>query len=232
VRALALALVWLLWLCACRPKVGDACRAADVTCGDDGKSAIACVSGRLASVVCGGPRGCAKGSCDQSRAEIGDACVEGATACASDAIRSLKCESGRFVLGERCGGAAGCVVGQAGIACDTSAGAPGDPCRDAGKLACAPDGKAIVRCDGTRFVATTTCRGPSGCAPRADGAGRESPFACDDSLAEAGDACDLAAQIACSVDRKVELRCADGKFAVARVCRTPCEVRGDDLFCD
>lgn len=225
-RASALrALIALLFVSACTPKLGDACKPSDVRCAADGKSAIACVAGRLANVTCGGPRGCATGACDQSRAEIGDACVEGATACASDAVRSLRCEAGKFALAETCGGKAGCVVAPSGIACDASAGAPGDPCREAGKVACASDGKSIVRCDGARFVATTTCHGPSGCAMRAGPK-------CDDSLAEAGDPCDLDAQIACSVDRKVELRCAGGKFTVARVCHAPCEVRADDLFCD
>jgi len=212
-----------LTLLACKAKIGDACSSREITCEDRG-AALACVGGKVARVTCGGRAGCS-GACDQSVARAGDPCI-GGEACASDAIERLRCEDGRFVSAGRCGGPAGCVVASGAIACDTSRGDVGDPCREPDAVSCARDGKAALVCTGGRLAAKTTCRGPRGCAIE------NGKLACDDTIAEADDACDLEGQAACSVDGAAELRCVRGKFSRARVCRKPCKANDAEVLCD
>jgi hypothetical protein len=215
---------------ACRAKVGDTCAKGDVTCDDDRAGALACVEGHLARVACGGRAACSTGtraSCDQTIARMGDACV-GGEACAVDAVELLRCDGGRFVSAGRCGGPAGCVVERGAIACDTSRGEAGDPCRDRDEVTCARDAKSALACTAGRLTTRTTCRGPRGCA--IDDARK---LRCDDSIAEPDDACDLDGQAACSSDGTAELRCVAGKFARVRVCRRPpCKATASEILCD
>lgn len=216
----------LLFSSTCKPKVGDTCAVADVTC-EDQANALACVGGRRARVACGGRTGCADAKCDQTIARAGEACVRG-DACAPDAIDRLRCENGRFLAAERCGGPAGCVVEKGAIACDTSRGEAGDPCRADAAPACARDAKSVVVCAAAHLAVRTTCRGPRGCVIDAMGALR-----CDDSIADVDDTCDLEGQAACSSDGTAELRCVAGKFTRARICRRPpCKASDADVTCD
>lgn len=213
------------FVAACKPRAGDRCGVADVTCDDDGRGALACVGGVRARVACDGRAGC-RATCDQSIARAGDACV-GGEACTPDAQEHLRCESGRFVSVGRCGGPAGCVVERGSIACDTSRGEAGDPCREAGARACARDARAVLECRDGRLAMRATCRGPRGCVEQP-----KTP-ACDDTLAEPGDACEPEGQAACSSDGASELRCMRGAFARVRICRhPPCKAGDDEVLCD
>jgi hypothetical protein len=137
------------------------------------------------------------------------------------------CRDGRFALWRRCRGPRACVVGAApassdaratdagatqpasegadarSVRCDTSAGAPGDPCERRGSYACSTDGKTMLVCTGTSLAAASSCRGPNGC--RIDIA--TSKVDCDDTVAEVGDPCDEARRITCATDHKAELVC-------------------------
>jgi hypothetical protein len=87
----------------------------------------------------------------------------------------------------------------------------------------------MLTCDGNVLALASSCRGPGGC--RVDRDARK--VDCDDSTALDGDPCDQAKRIACSVDRKSELVCADGKYDKKRDCRrTDCRLEGNELFCD
>lgn len=90
----------------------------------------------------------------------------------------------------------------------------GDACGVEGARVCAAHPPALLRCMGGAFVAVAACAGPGGCAP--DGG-------CDDTIAQAGDPCDVERQVACAPDGASELRCEGRRWRTARACVRPCE---------
>jgi hypothetical protein len=182
---------------------------------------------------CGRPAGAgAIEQCDDTLGAQGERCPSGPPldyACTGDHADALVCREGRFDLWRHCRGPRGCEVGPAvggsgvrsadashdvadgaGVAdgrsvrCDTSAGAPGDPCERRGSYACSTDAKTMLVCTGASLVAASSCRGPDGC--HVDAA--TSKVDCDDTVAEVGDPCDEPRRITCAADHKSELVCA------------------------
>ncbi len=243
-RALSILLLGLAAAGCSRPSAGKPCGTVSRVACSGPDRALACdpAGGDAGASVwvevsCGGPAGCKAGGpkdvCDDSVAAEGDPCPPGAPgdyACTADHTRSLECRGGRFALWRRCLGPGGCVVeGGRNVRCDTTLGEVADPCGQAGSYACSVDHQAMLACDAGALVAASSCRGPEGC--RVEAATRK--VTCDDSLALAGDPCDLEGRIACSPDGGAELTCTDGGYARRRECRrTPCRLEKDELFCD
>jgi hypothetical protein len=108
-----------------------------------------------------------------------------------------------------CRGPRGCLD----KGCDQSVAEPGDSCATAGALACAVDGKELLRCDAGAMVVAQECRGARGCYEGADGS---SP-ACDVGEPEVGDACE-ASGFRCGSDGKTVLACTSHHYAVRNRC--------------
>ncbi|HXN33637.1 MAG TPA: hypothetical protein VN894_17330 [Polyangiaceae bacterium] len=199
--------------------------------------AVICNSDTWVEVPCRGQRGCARrgdsDDCDDTIAADGDSCPRNPPldyACTADRSEALICKEGRFALWRSCRGPDRCeMVDGRTLHCDTTLGAPGDPCAQRGTYSCSVDQKAMLVCDGSTLVPASSCRGSEGChiqrgARKVD---------CDDSVALEGDPCDQSKRIACSIDRKSELVCSAGKYAKKRDCRrSDCKLDGNELFCD
>jgi hypothetical protein len=73
-----------------------------------------------------------------------------------------------------------------------------------------------------------SCGGPDGCVVN----GKQ--VDCDNTLASKGDGCSEAEDLACTTDKKSELRCRGNRFVVASTCRGPtgCFFTGNKLHCD
>jgi hypothetical protein len=101
----------------------------------------------------------------------------------------------------------------------------GEPC-SAGHGVCA-DPKSMMACINGTF-ASIPCHGAAGCAAHGDAS------ECDNSLAQAGDACDEIGDFACSQDGKAALSCKGYKFAVEGTCKGAggCALKKDGLYCD
>jgi hypothetical protein len=87
----------------------------------------------------------------------------------------------------------------------------------------------VLACQGGTWV-EAHCHGPGGCSKLG------SKITCDDEVAEEGDACLMvqSENKSCSVDKKKELVCEDGKFKELRWCHGPkgCTPKGDAPTCD
>jgi hypothetical protein len=103
------------------------------------------------------------------------------------------------------------------------------------EAACSTDKKAELRCgDDDTFVVALTCKGPQGCRLTADG----ESVSCDYTLADENDPCTVE-DMACSTDKKAELRCDKTKFVKVGACTGPdgCAIAPNDkhgytLSCD
>jgi DNA-directed RNA polymerase subunit RPC12/RpoP len=92
----------------------------------------------------------------------------------------------------------------------------GEPCNGR-RAACSKDEKAQLLCGANdRMTLAQTCKGPNAC--RATTSGKS--VTCDTTLADLNDPCNITDD-ACSTDRKAELRCQAGHFAVIATCRGP-----------
>jgi hypothetical protein len=215
--ALALALA-LAPACKDQPRAGAPCTSGMVC--DGAHAALVCGGGTYSPLACRGPRGCTgQGSsayCDMQLAEEGDACLGGAEtyACAVDHQRALSCHGGKWTLWRSCKGEGGCAwKGRSNVECDSTIADIGDPCTTAGNVACSPDGKNIYVCRGDKFDTYKGCRGDKGCRVT------DRVAECDTSLAAEGDACDVAEDRVCTVDKKSVLVCRGGKLLKEKDCR-------------
>lgn len=146
---------------------GDACAQSEegaAVCAEEG-AMLVCRSRRFERVACLGPGGCEtvgdQPSCDQSIAEAGDVCrAGGAKACAVDKARLLSCKDGRMTELYPCRGDGGCSSAAGKLTCDQTVARLGDGCDERlnGHVACSEDHRALVRCDGARFVAAEKCK--------------------------------------------------------------------------
>lgn len=99
--------------------------------------------------------------------------------------------------------------------CKPKAGGKCEP----GQVACpVAGGPTSLTCVNGTFQ-ELTCRGPLGCTINSS---TRKAF-CDDSIANEGDACDMAdtSLAACTVDRTKEVQCTGGVFKLKKVCRGP-----------
>ncbi len=105
---------------------------------------------------------------------------------------------------------------------------PGDKCsgNGPGLPSCAQPSSALACTGGV--VTALPCRGPKGCTATS------AQVECDNSLANAGDACDEPGDVACALDGKSALECQNGKFTLAEPCKGAhgCRVEGTEIACD
>ena len=102
----------------------------------------------------------------------------------------------------------------------------GDSCSSGVKV-CADKDKALFCVDGK--LLEMACRGPAGCADAKD------EVFCDNKVAAEKDGCDQGlSALACTMDKKSELRCKANKFVLTSTCRGPggCTFEGTTLKCD
>lgn len=223
--------------CRHRAHVGGACRVADQIACIAADRAVVCNSGVWVELRCQGAKGCARrgdtDECDDTIAAEQDACPHNPPvdyACTADRSKALVCQHGSFSLWRACRGPARCeVVDGHNVHCDTTLGEPGDLCEKEGSYCCSIDHKSMLRCDGHGLVTASSCRGPEECHVASDARKVD----CDDTRADEGDPCDQPKRIACSLDGKSELVCAESKYIKKREChRGECKLEGNELFCD
>ena len=109
-----------------------------------------------------------------------------------------------------------------GVGCKAK---PGGVCRPS-QVACFNSSTALFCLDGK--FSEMSCGGPAGCVQ----SGKQ--IECDNTLALKGDGCAEQEDLACTSDKKSELRCRGNKFVVASTCRGPtgCFFTGNKLHCD
>jgi hypothetical protein len=112
-----------------------------------------------------------------------------------------------------------------GVAASACRPKPGGHC-SIGATACMDPHTALFCLDGK--YTDMTCGGPDGCVQ----SGRS--VDCDNTIANANDGCSEAEDLACTSDKKSELRCRGNHFVVASTCKGPtgCFFTGNKLHCD
>lgn len=160
------------------------------------------------------------------KASPGSSCAAHEARCLDDR-RALVCDDGQFVE-TPCRGKDGCTTKDQKTRCDISGNQPGDACRgsDQGVAVCSSP-TAMLACHGRTFE-NVPCRGPRGCEMIG-----EQPH-CDQSIAEAGEACTKEGAKACAADGTRVLSCAAGRLGELYVCRgeARCTSAGGKLACD
>jgi hypothetical protein len=103
---------------------------------------------------------------------------------------------------------------------------PGDSCSNQGEARCI-DGTSALLCHEKKWT-KNECRGPKGCKEVG------SVVDCDESLAQEKDFCDHETNVACSVDKKVLLKCTKAVWVTDTKCTGPkgCSVSGTTVDCD
>lgn len=86
----------------------------------------------------------------------------------------------------------------------------GGSCNIEAKEVCV-DGQSALACHDGKWEAMP-CLGPDGCSKR------DAQHTCDQSVAEAGDACNVADDHACTRDDKAMLKCVKGRWTVVQSC--------------
>lgn len=151
---------------------GDACVRADegVAVCVAKEAMLACHGGKFERVPCRGSQGCEmsgnRANCDQSIAEVGEGCTKpNAKACSVDASSVLSCSDGKMLLLYACRGASACSAGAGKLSCDQTIARLGDACDKGldGHIACSEDKKALIVCDGQRFVSSEKCKAGTLC---------------------------------------------------------------------
>jgi hypothetical protein len=147
-------------------------------------------------------------ACGQTR-EVGAPCAGEDTlsggACKGSALVSCR----EFTWHEDlCRGPRGCLDER----CDQSVAERGDSCGAAGALACAVDGKELLRCDAGAMVVARECRGARGCYREGD-----APPTCDVGQPEVGDACE-ASGFRCGPSGKMVIACGSHQYSVRNNC--------------
>ncbi len=87
---------------------------------------------------------------------------------------------------------------------------PGKSCSSNDKPTCL-DAATLLECKDGVWLASG-CLGPKGCESN------EKEYACDTSLAKAGDVCTKESRYSCSTDKKAQLRCKAGKWTTMAQC--------------
>jgi hypothetical protein len=170
----------------------------------------------------------------------GDACKieeEGSLVC-QDAMTALLCRASRRTA-IACRGPKGCG-GEQHPTCDATLAREGDPCHEvappwsgveASGGACSEDRTELLACEKGSFVLAMHCRGSKGCDPGVSSPLLD-PHACDRSVVQLGDECNVSSGYArrhdnldeCTVDGKAAATCDtndNGKFVVNRMCVGP-----------
>lgn len=131
---------------------------------------LACHHGKFEKVPCRGPRGCevtgAQASCDQSVAEAGEGCSKAAAkSCSTDKTHVLSCVEGTMREQYWCRGEAGCTSSGGKLSCDQTVAKLGDACDPGldGHVACSDDKKALLTCNGAKFISSEKCKPGTEC---------------------------------------------------------------------
>lgn len=214
----------VLALTGCKAKPGDKCSTGQLACANKSTGLFCGSDGKFATMSCNGPSGCTGAgpgvSCDNATAAENDGCnTVGDVACSTDKKAALECsKDNKFAVGETCKGTGGCAISGDQITCDNDTSDVGDPCHFIGDYACTTDKGLVLRCDDHKMTALNTCRGPKSCRIIPQPAQNKVEFACDDSVAQLGDACDTNGEEACSMDKKSLYLCKSNKFATEKAC--------------
>ncbi len=158
-------------LLACKkgsPEVGTACENDGEASCRDGQTMISCEEGKWHEVTCKGPKGCEEtetlANCDMSLGVDGEPCgTEESYACSTDGKSLLKCADTKWTLQSLCKGPKACDASGPTVDCDTTLAELGDVCSDEGDLACAKDGKALLKCQGKKMVKDESCENGTSC---------------------------------------------------------------------
>jgi hypothetical protein len=160
------------------------------------------------------------------KASPGSSCGPTEARCLDDR-RALVCDDGKFIE-TPCRGKGGCSTKDQKTSCDISANQPGDPCSSADQgVAVCSSASAMLACHARRFE-NVLCRGPNGCEMVG-----EQPH-CDQSIAEAGEACAKDGAKACSIDKTRVLACSGGRLSELYLCRgeAQCSASAGKVSCD
>lgn len=156
--------------------------------------------------------------------EPGATCkAEGKAVCA-DAKQALACHDGKWEA-MACRGASGCAKSGGETRCDQSAVESGDVCNVADDFVCASNKKAMLQCSKRKWTVVESCLGEHACTKE------KNEVRCDNSIANADDACLEEGDFACSADKKAALSCKAGHFVSASPCkgRDGCQVVASEL---
>jgi hypothetical protein len=148
--------------------------------------------------------------------------IELKVACANDK-QALACHDGKWEE-MPCKGPTGCSKNGNDTVCDQSIADENDVCNIVDDHLCSADKKAMLECGkARRWLTVQSCLGARGCVLEAK------KVTCDNSIANAGDACSEEDDYACTPDGSAALVCRGGKFGVASNCKGPkhCQVSGD-----
>lgn len=169
-----------------------------------------CLAGASAVLV-GGCKPKAGASCKMEAKET----------CISDK-QALACHDAKWEE-MSCRGPAGCAKNGGEGMCDQTVVEDKDVCNLANDFVCSSDKKGMLECTKNRWSFSQSCLGERGCMME------QKKVTCDNSIANAADACREDDDYACTSDKKTALVCRNGKFVVASNCKgkNGCRVTGD-----
>jgi hypothetical protein len=135
---------------------------------------------------------------------------------------ALVCHDGKWEE-MLCRGPQGCSKTSGDNVCDQSVAEDKDVCNLQNDFVCTADKKGMLECQKNRWTFVHSCLGERNCLME------QKKVVCDNSIANAGDACREEDDYACSPDKKNALVCRGGKFIVASNCKgkNACRVTGD-----
>lgn len=227
--------------CKGKKKAGDKCTGDEATCLDK-TSILECHDGLFAQMTCKGAKGCSETAtgttrsgktlttnlavdCDFSGAAAGDACLDDASQCSTDNATMVTCKAKKITL-TRCLGPKACQTSKTQIDCDTSVQPVGSACEGADDVACTPDKKQMLRCEGGKLVLGQNCRGPKGCSID------NHKIGCDSGTQSEGDPCATDGDYECSADKKSILKCNASKWVNDTKCgKKSCQISGTSVGC-
>ena len=154
--------------------------------------------------------------------KAGQGCkIERKEACI-DEKKALACQDGKWEE-MPCRGSAGCSKLGKDEVCDQTAAEKEDVCNLVGDFVCTADKEGMLECSKNKWTFVQTCLGERGCTMEAK------KVSCDNSIANASEACRQDEDYACSPDKKAALVCRGKQFVHASLCKGPkgCRVTGD-----
>jgi len=157
------------------------------------------------------------------RPKVGASCkIEMKEVCVADK-QALVCHDGKWEE-MTCRGPSGCAKAGNDNVCDQSIAEDKDVCNIVDDHLCSSDKKSMLECGrNRRWSFVQSCLGSRGCVLD------QKKVTCDNSIANAGDACTEEDDYACSPDGKSALVCRNKQFSVASNCKgkNGCRVGGD-----
>jgi hypothetical protein len=150
------------------------------------------------------------------KAVAGGKCTKAGAMVCTDTASALYCTAGAY-QSISCRGPKGCTGSATmGYTCDDDLASVGDGCvvSTNENYSCGTDHKSEVVCKDGKFVLNRACKGPGGCAIKAN------LIDCDNTIADMGDPC-TTGTYGCSTDHNTLLRCVSDKFANDNSCRGP-----------